>query len=62
VGLRVCFPARGDEEVARGYEVRVHVRREGGRYVSASLPEELRAFFATDTETSKEVDDRALTP
>jgi YbgC/YbaW family acyl-CoA thioester hydrolase len=53
---------RGDDEVARGYEVRVHVRRESGRYVSAPLPEELRAFFTTATETSKEVDDRAVTP
>jgi acyl-CoA thioester hydrolase len=58
---------RGDEEVARGYEVRVHVKREGGRYVSAALPDELRTYFTTstpssNTPSSEEVDDRAVTP
>jgi len=35
--------SRGADEVARGFEARVFIRREGTRIVSAPIPAELRA-------------------
>jgi len=34
---------RGELEVARGFETRVFIRREGGRIVAEPIPDELRA-------------------
>ena len=34
---------RGEVEVARGFETRVFIRRDGGRIVAEPIPDELRA-------------------
>lgn len=46
---------RDETEVARGFEVRVLIRHDGGRLAPAELPRELRDAFGDGTATSDEV-------
>jgi len=46
---------RGDEEVARGFEIRVLIGTEAGRIAALPLPAELRAALAENTTSEDEV-------
>jgi YbgC/YbaW family acyl-CoA thioester hydrolase len=46
---------RGDQEVARGFEVRVLIGMDGGRLAAVPLPQELRAALADPTSSECEV-------
>ena len=46
---------RGDEEVARGFEVRVLIGSERGRMASVALPDDLRAALSDGSATEDEV-------
>ena len=46
---------RGDEEVARGFEVRVLIGTEAGRMAPVPLPSDLRAALADDSASEDEV-------
>jgi len=46
---------RGDEEVARGFEVRVLIGTEGGHIASVPLPPDLRAALADGSTSDDEV-------
>ena len=46
---------RGDQEVARGFEVRVLIGMDGGRLAAVPLPQELRAALADPTSSECEI-------
>ncbi|MEA2719742.1 MAG: acyl-CoA thioester hydrolase [Candidatus Eremiobacteraeota bacterium] len=46
---------RGDDEVARGFEVRVLIGNDGGRIAAVALPPDLRAALADGSASEDEV-------